>query len=137
MCGSCQSLCRLRFLPHNTEGLAKDYLDNQRDDHNKPDNRFRYDDTHIIQTRDEQHDNQHFADQFDAAGHQRRDHVAHALERIAQDRNHNGDKIENAVDMQIFCRGIENFCSCATGYHVDQRWHNGVAYDDDNAAPDP
>lgn len=111
-----KSFDRKRFLtcgralarPRAAHDRASLQADDQRDDHDAPDDGLGQDDAEIVQPGDEQHHRRQLAEGLAQAGHDGRDVVADALQGVAVDDDDHRDEIERGIDPQVQARGVDD-----------------------------
>ena len=72
-----------------------------------------------------------------APGYQRRHHIAHALQRIAQYRNDHCDKVQHGIDAQVQRRCLDNLRHMCTRHHIYKKRNNRVCHKHNKQTPAP
>lgn len=89
--------------------------DDQRDDHDRPDDGFGQDDAEVAERRDQQHDRTDFAEGLAQAGNDGSHMITDALQGVAVHNNDHRDEIEQSIHAQISRSGINDLLRSTAG----------------------
>ncbi len=129
--GSCLPVICIR---HTEDGVSYHVYD-EGNYHNKPHNRFRYDDAHVADGGRQQKGDGDFAHKLQRTGEDGGFAVAKALHTGAEQADGSGYKVKDRIDFQIQGGSVNHFFFAGGGNQPYQGRRNGIGCQKNDGAP--